>query len=344
MAPRHPEVGLPVSTSSPILASPAPQTSTTAFVTAQAGSAADAQAGQVDARLSSIIDGLLPGIVAVDVAGAGGDQQGTGLVLRPDGMVLTTSALVASATTITVTAWDGQEWNASLVGTDPATGTAVISVPTSGLTVLPTDSQGEVTEGQLALVICASRQAGGPFQASVGLFSGVDKQVGLDRTASILDAIVTSATPLDAAGGFVFDDQGRVAGILQSVTSANGVTQGIATPISTVWEAAGSLMAGQEVVHAWLGVAGGQANGQAVVTAVAAASPAATAGIRPGDIVTSIDNQPITSMATLDAEVGDLQPGVTVLLGLDRAGSSLDVAATLEGQPGPGSSPPAPGS
>lgn len=308
---------------------------TTATSGASGGSGTNGQSSAIAVANSvdSMISGLLPGIVAVDVTGPTRNEQGTGLVVRQDGMILTAGSLVSDATTITVTSSDGQEWNANLVGTDPATGAAVISVPATGLVVLPVASADDIQAGELSLVVCANSRSGGPYQTSIGRFLGVNQQVELDGGALLMDAIVTDSTPPNPTGGIIFDDRGRVVGIVQSVLSGGGTTKGIATPISTVQDAANSLIAGQKVVHAWLGVAGMTGRGGAVVKLVAPSSPAATAGIHPGDIVTGLDNRPIASMAALSAEVESLQPGETVLLRLLRGASSVDVAATLDGQP-----------
>lgn len=296
-----------------------------------------------------MVTNLLPGIVAVDVAGPGRQVRGTGLVLRSDGMILTTSALVSDANTITVTASDGREWNANLVGTDPATGAAVISVPAAGLKVLPLGTDDTLAAGQLSVSVSAPSQAGADPRVAIDLVSGVDQQVDLGGGSSLMDAIVTNSAPPDPMGSVILDSEGRVVGILQSVLTVGGAAHGVATPIAVLQAAAESLVAGQQVVHAWLGVTGSQpprsqvnAPGQAsatpspgaLVDQVAPASPAATAGLRPGDVITAVDGHPVASMAALDGDLGSLQPGTTVILTVERGRSFLSTAVTLDGQPG----------
>lgn len=291
----------------------------------------------------SMIMSRMSGIVAVDVAGPDGAQEGTGLVLQTDGVILTTSQLVAGATTITVTSSNGQEWNANLLGSDPVSGAAVISVPATDLTVIPVDSTNDLKAGALSVVVSAASESGGPFEASIGLFSGVDQAVDLGRGSSIMDAIVTDSAPPNPMGAILLDDQGKVVGILRSVTTYKGATSAVATPIALSQDAAASLLAGQEVVHAWLGLAGRTVTasdggtGGALVSQVTPASPAALAGLRPGDLVTAIDDQAVPSMAALAEDVQSLQPGSSVILSVRRGGTTQVLSATLEGQPGLGS-------
>jgi S1-C subfamily serine protease len=303
------------------------------YMTPPGGSAVGIGPGVV-----SLIMSRLPGIVAVDVAGPNGTQQGTGLILQPDGVILTTSQLVHGATTITVTSSDGQEWNANLLGTDSTTGAAVIRVPATGLTVIPVDASNDLQAGSLSVVVSASGRSGVHFQTSIGLFSGVDQEVNLDGGNSVTDAIVTDSVPPNPMGAILLDDQGRVVGILRSVISHNGTTSAVATPIALSKQAAASLLAGQMVIHAWLGVTGPSQSSQssqggARVTGVAPASPAALAGVRPGDLVTSINGQAVPSMSALTGDIEAMAPGSSVILSVNRAGASLNLSATLEGKP-----------
>jgi serine protease DegS/serine protease DegQ len=227
-------------------------------------------------------------------------------------------------------------------------GAAVISVPATGLTVIPADSTADLKAGALSVVVSASSESGGHFQASIGLFSGVNQAVDLGSGSSMMDAIVTDAAPANPMGAVLLDDQGNVVGILRSVSTNKGATSAVATPIALSQEAATSLLAGQEVVHAWLGVLGKTAPSTkgpstkggtrgALVAQVTPASPAALAGIRPGDLVTAIDDQAVPSMAALAEDVESLQPGSSVILNVRRGGATRVLSATLEGQPGLGS-------
>ncbi len=313
------------------------------YTVAPAGANVQGSSVGVGPGVMSMIMSRMPGIVAVDTAGQGGSQQGTGLVLRPDGVILTTSQLVEGATTITVTSSDGQEWNADLLGTDSATGAAVISVPAKSMTVIPVDSDNDLKPGALSVVVSANSKSGGHFEASIGLFSGVNQKVNLGDGSAILDAIVTDAVPPNPMGAVLLDDQGRVVGILRTVINDGSASpQAVATPIALTQKAGASLLAGQQVVHAWLGVSGttfaaatGRSGG-ALVAQVAPAGPAAVAGIHPGDVVTAIDNQLVPSIEALAQDVRSLQPGSSVMLTIDRAGSTLHLAAALDGQPGIG--------
>lgn len=327
---RPSRIGSPILKSIGSAPSPAPQTS-------QPTSGPTVGVGP---GVISLIMSRLPGIVAVDVAGPDGTQQGTGLILQPDGVILTTSQLVGGATTITVTSSDGREWNANLVGTDSTTGTAVIRVPANGLTVIPVDSSKDLRAGALSVVLSANSRPGRRFEASIGLFSGVNQDVDLGNGDSVPDAIVTDSVPPNPMGAILLDDQGKVVGVLRSVISDKGATSAVATPIALSKEAAARLLAGQAAVHSWLGLTGSTVapapshHEGALVAAVTPASPAALAGIRPGDVVTAINGQTVPSMAALTGDVKSLPPGTSVILSIDRAGATLDLSTTLQGQPG----------
>lgn len=293
----------------------------------------------VDPGVVSMIMSRMPGIVAVDADGPAGSVQGSGLVLQANGVILTAAQLVSGATTITVTSFDGQEWNANLLGTDSVTGAAVIGVPATGLQVIPVDSIDPPRPGGLSVVVSADLRPGGHFAASIGLFFEAHQRVDLGDGSPMTDAIVTDGLPARPLGAVLLDDRGAVIGLLRAVVSDNGVSRAVATPVALIRAAAISILHNQEVIRPWLGVSGTTApalrgHRGVLVSSVAPGGPAALAGLRPGDVLSAIDNQAVTSMAALTHLVQALRPGSSVVLSVQRAGARLSLSASLQGQPG----------
>ncbi|MGH9075260.1 MAG: S1C family serine protease [Acidimicrobiales bacterium] len=320
------------------------RTSTPTTASAGAPAIPGATTIQVSPDLREMIQHLLPGVVAIDASGPTGHRRGTGLVYRSNGMIVTTTLLVDGANTLTVTSSDGRQWSANVLGTDPGTGIAVISVPATGLTALPLGSSDGLQVGQMAVAVTAGTQGGTPFHVAFGLIDAVHQQVSMKGGRALLNAVETAAPPANPVGGVVLDDHGRVIGLLQSVLAQGGSTLGVATPVSTVEEAASQLAAGESVVHAWLGVVGSDLSaararpfglaGGATVDQVEPASPAAIAGVEPGDVITAVNGTPVTSMTALQEDLASLTPGSPIFLGLLRHGVPVMLSVTLDGRPG----------
>jgi putative serine protease PepD len=279
-------------------------------------------------------------------APGGGSQdaqaEGTGYVYDKSGNIITADHVVDGAKSISVRFRDGSTAKATLVGTDSSTDTAVIkvSVPASKLIPLALADSSTVVPGQPVVAI------GSPFGYSesitAGIVSAVNRTIKAPNGYSISNTIQTDAAINHGnSGGPLIDDSGKVVGtnVQIAVDDQNGGSAnagvGFAVPSSTVKSVADDLIAGKVVEHAYLGVAVGDnpAGGGAKIGTVRAGSPAETAGLKVGDIVTSIDGQAIADANELTAAVGEKAPGDTIQLTVVRNGATVHVTAKLGTRP-----------
>jgi putative serine protease PepD len=329
-------------------------TTTTVTQAASATSETSGTAGALNASTlyantaAGVVDITSRGIASSSGGGSpfGGPSQsstatGTGFVVDGKGHIVTAAHVVQDASSITVKFQDGTTRTAKLLGTDEATDVAVLSVDPSGLTLHPLALGSSAALGigdQVAAI-------GDPFTYERSLSTGVDS--GLDRTISAPNGFtVAHAIQTDAAlnpgnsGGPVLDASGQVIGIVDQIAT-NGSSDtssgvGFAVPIDLVKSELGQLEAGKTVHHAYLGVATSTADSAtpgALVQSVTSGGPAADAGLRSGDVVTSIGTSAIHGTNDLVAAVATHKPGDRVELTVRRGAQTVKLTATLGTQP-----------
>jgi putative serine protease PepD len=330
---------------------PASTTGSTERTTSQVVDTGDtpAAAGSVEDVASTV----LPSVVKIDVATAQGEGSGSGIILSSDGQILTNNHVVEGAVgggRITVSFSDGSHADATVLGTDPLTDTAVIRAEgVDGLTPATMGASGNVDVGQEVVAI------GSPFglDATVtsGIVSALDRPVNVG-TDSEGNATVYPAIQTDAAinpgnsGGPLVDMQGHVIGINSSIrssgssyTQAGSIGLGFAIPIDEVMAIVDDLAAGEPATHARLGIGvedaattqtAVQITDGAIVGEVTEGSAAADAGLRTGDVITRVDEQEITSADSLIATVRSYRPGDEVTVTYQRDGEEQTATVTLE--------------
>ncbi|MGB9185233.1 MAG: trypsin-like peptidase domain-containing protein, partial [Solirubrobacteraceae bacterium] len=269
-------------------------------------------------------------------------DTGTGFVIDSQGHVLTADHVVTGASSVTVKFQDGVTVPAQVLGQDESTDVAVLKVKPSPANVpaLTLGSTGSLVVGDTLAVV------GNPFgynrSLSTGVVSAVDRTIQAPNGWLIPHALQTDA-PINPgnSGGPVLDAQGEVVGIVDqiatgssSVDSDTGV--GFAVPSDLVKTELSQLEHGVAVAHAYLGVSAGQTTtGQpgAVVAGIAAGSPAATAGLRTGELITAVDGTAIHGPGALVASIAAHKPGAKITLRVQRGSTALTVVATLATQP-----------
>jgi putative serine protease PepD len=276
----------------------------------------------------------------------GGSQQaqaeGTGFVYDTQGDIVTAAHVVSGSTKITVRFQDGTTANATLVGADPSSDTAVIrvSVPRSRLMPLALADSSKVVPGEGVLAI------GSPFgyaeSITAGIVSAVDRDIEAPNNFAIPNAIQTDAAINHGnSGGPLIDSSGKVVGVNVQIATddqsgaSNNAGVGFAVPSNTVKAIAGDLIAGRTVRHAYLGVLVGDnpTGAGARVDTVRSGGPAAKAGLRSGDIIVAANGTKVTSANQLTSIVAEQQPGDTLRLTVERGGSTLELDATLATRP-----------
>lgn len=306
-----------------------------------------------DGSVEQVASTVLPSVVKLDVSDGRQAGSGSGIVLSSDGVILTNNHVVEVAGDggqITVSFSDGSHAEATILGTDPLTDTAVIQAEgVDGLTpaTIGESSGVDVGEGVVAI--------GSPFGLDATVTSGIVSalnrpvDVGTDQAgnATVYPAIQTDAAINPGnSGGPLVDLAGHVIGINSSIQS-NGTTSGeagsiglgFAIPIDEVLPVIEQMKAGETPTHARLGVQVGNVtddgSGALVIDGariqdVGAGSAAGDAGLESGDIVTKIDDSLITSSDSLVATIRSYRPGDEVTVTFERDGQEQTTQLTLD--------------
>ncbi|MBK6923297.1 MAG: trypsin-like peptidase domain-containing protein [Deltaproteobacteria bacterium] len=263
--------------------------------------------------------------------------HGSGFVYSTDGLVVTNHHVVEGAASVKVRMSDGREFAAHVVGSDPLTDLALVQV--DGASGLPAAVMGDSNAARVGdWVVALGSPLGLEHSASVGIVSAKGRgSLGLYRE-SYLDFLQTDADIAPgSSGGPLFDLQGRVIGINTAV--GPGSAPGFAIPIDQAKKILPALQAHGRVVRGWLGAAGIERSDDASTTVGATVgrvyegTPAASAGLREGDIITKVDGTAVKDFADLRARVAELEPGHVARLEVTRDGGTLELAATLAERP-----------
>lgn len=297
-------------------------------------------------------------IVSIDVKGSGEEDQGTGMILTSNGLVVTNNHVIAAAAqsgTITVTqTGTTKALPATLVGTNPIDDVALLRIDDAK--GLPTVTFGnsqllQVGDAVVAIGNALGLAAGTPTVTS-GIVSALGRTVTASTSASTetlnnmiqTDAAINpgnSGGPLLDAEGDVIGMNTAVAGITSDGTSSQNI--GFAIPVATIESLISKLKAGESVVShgAFIGVEidtmtpalqseyGFKIAQGAVVMSVIANTGAAVAGVKQGDIIVTVDGQHVTSNQDVSSITSSLKPGDVLTLGIVRGTRHLSIRVTL---------------
>ncbi len=307
--------------------------------------------------INQIYQAASPGVVDILVTsqtqsgynpfGGGGTQkqegEGAGVVYNDKGDILTDEHVVSGATSVKVTFQDGKTAAAKVVGTDPSTDVAVIhvDVPASELHPIQLADSSTAQVGDPVVAI------GSPFSLPETTTAGIVSQTGRSITApnqyTIPNAIQTDAAINPGnSGGPLLDASGHVLGLNDQIETNNttaggeGSSSGVgfAIPSNTVSRIAGQIIAGHKIQHAYVGVElSATSSGGADVTKVTPNSPATTAGMQAGDLITAVDGKTVTSTDQFIAAINNDTPGETVKLTVDRQGQTKQIQVKLGNRP-----------
>ena len=253
---------------------------------------------------------------------------GSGVVVTHDGYVLTNNHVVETADQIEVAFEDGRKASARLVGNDPETDLAVIKIDLPDLPAITFGNVDDVKVGDIVLAI------GNPFGVGQTVTMGIVSALGRSQLGiNIYENFIQTDAAINPgnSGGALIDAAGNLIGINSAIYSQSGGSMGIgfAIPVSTVRMVMDAIIAKGQVVRGWIGVEPrditpelaenldlGKQDG-VIIAAVLKNGPADRAGIRPGDILISVDGKNIANMKEMFNLIATLQPesktGVVVL-------------------------------
>ncbi|MGN7200726.1 S1C family serine protease [Arthrobacter sp. SAFR-044] len=312
------------------------------------GSAAPSAGGGSDSgtaagNLPQLVENLSPSVVTIFTEGG----LGSGVVYSADGLILTNEHVIRGATTVEVGFADGQRVEGTVKASDPVTDLALVQAKRTGLPK-PTYQSTLPKVGEGALVL--GSPLGFENTATAGIISGLHRSIpgSASNSLSLVDLIQTDA-PISPgnSGGAVINMRGEVIGISEAYIppSAGAVSLGFAIPAATAVDVAEELLANGTAKHAYLGLTPGELTAQiaaqlgieagsgVVVLAADADGPAGKAGIRPGDVLASMEGVELTTPEKLLAELRKRNPGDTVGFKVKRGDQTLDIKVDLTDRP-----------
>ena len=268
--------------------------------------------------------------------------RGSGFIIDASGTVVTNNHVVKNAKSISVLLSDGTELPAKLVGTDPRTDIAVLKVKADhALPFVALGDSGSVRPGQWVVAM------GNPFGLGGSVTAGIVSALGRDIGSGPYDDFIQVDAPINQgnSGGPLFTQDGEVVGINTAILSPSGGSVGIgfAIPSAMVREVTQQLLAKGSVTRGYLGVESQKitpsmaaalhlpksAAAGALVASVEADSPAAQAGVQPGDVILQVGEAHVSQPRDLALAVASAKPGSSVKLSVLRDGTPKDLDVTL---------------
>ena len=303
-----------------------------------------------EAAAAAVARAVLPSIVTVEVRASSvgefvAEGSGSGVVLSADGLLVTNQHVVEGAGQVRVIFAGGRTYPAELAGQDPATDLAVLRIAATGLTPITFGSSEELEIGDTAIAVGSPLGLEGGPSVTVGVVSAFDRQLGTGD--DILYGMLQTDAPITrgSSGGALVDARGHLIGI----TTAIGVSDvgaeglGFAIPVELVAVVTEQLAETGAASHPFMGVRGStffrqEADGATIpagveVAEVIAGTAAAAAGIEVGDILSSVNGEPLTTIEQLVSRLRFYRVGDEVTVELERGGESRTITVTLLERP-----------
>lgn len=271
---------------------------------------------------------------------------GSGVVVSPEGYVLTNNHVIETADEIEIALADGRKAVAKVVGTDPETDLAVVKINLLNLPAITLGHDDQAKVGDVVLAI------GNPFgvgqTVTMGIISALGRNhLGINTFENFIqtDAAINPGN----SGGALIDANGNLLGINTAIYSRSGGSLGIgfAIPVTTVKSVMESIISTGQVVRGWIGVEpqditpelaesfGLAKNSGAIIAGVLKGGPADKAGMRPGDILVAVEGKPVSDTTDMLNLIAQLTPGNKAKMMVLRKGQESTVEVIVGKRPRP---------
>ena len=269
---------------------------------------------------------------------------GSGFILSADGYILTNYHVVEDSNSITVSLYDGTEYDATLVGCDESNDIAVLKIDAEGLTPVVLGDSDNLNVGDQVVAI------GNPlgeltFSLTTGVVSALNREVTLSSNVTMNLIQTDCAINSGNSGGALFNLYGEVIGITNAKYSSSSSSSeasidniGFAIPLNHVKNIVKSIIETGSITKPYIGVTVSSVSSEAqgyglptgaAVRSVEADSPAAKAGLKENDIITEVDGTAINSSTELVNYVGEKTPGDELTFKVYRQGEELELTVTI---------------
>jgi serine protease DegQ len=270
--------------------------------------------------------------------------MGSGVIVSPEGILLTNNHVIAGATEIDVRLSDGREARAEVVGTDPETDLAVLRISMDRLPAITLGRLEAVQVGDVVLAI------GNPFNVGQTVTSGIVSALGRQGLGlSTFESFVQTDAAINPgnSGGALVDVRGHLVGINTAIFSRSGGSMGIgfAIPVDVAQQVMEGLLRDGQVTRGWIGVEPRDLTPEfaenfklpikegALITGVLQDGPASKGGMRPGDVVTSVGGRAVANTAELLNRVAALKPGSEASINVQRGSQAVQVTLIVGQRP-----------
>ncbi len=272
---------------------------------------------------------------------------GSGVIVSPDGYILTNNHVVEGADEIEVTLTDSRRARASVIGTDPDTDLAILKIDLDKLPVIVLGNSDQLAVGDQVLAI------GNPFGVGQTVTSGIVSalgrtQLGINTFENFIqtDAAINPGN----SGGALVDVNGNLMGINTAIYSRSGGSMGIgfAIPVSTARLVLDGIVKDGQVTRGWIGVEPNELSRElaetfgvkkategVIITGVLQDGPAAQAGMRPGDVIVRVDGKNVGNVSELLTAVAALKPGTASEFQVQRGDRMVELSINPGVRPRP---------
>ncbi len=274
------------------------------------------------------------------------NSLGSGVIVSPQGLILTNHHVVEAADEIQVALADGRTLPANVVGTDPETDLAVIKIEARDLPAITFGSSDRLGVGDVVLAI------GNPFGVGQTVTQGIVSALGRNHLGinTFENFIQTDASINPGnSGGALVDTDGHLVGVNSAIYSRTGSSNGIgfAIPVSLAKQVMEQIVRQGGVTRGWIGVEAQDISPElaesfklkeargALIAGILRGGPADKAGMRPGDVLLEINGRKVMDTSTMLNLIAVLKPGSAATLGVVRNGEQKSLSATIGRRPKP---------